>query len=205
MSDSVALVYRVQVTGLDAAKAAAESASAGAEAARSALGGLQATGAQTLPLLASGLHTVNSMRMGVENLGRALSTLNPEAALHALLNMASVAANLSRVMRQLRETTATASAAQATLSVLSGGLWLVPLAIAAGALVYQSLRSMQAGGPVAETGAYLLHRGEYVVPANRVSYGPIYVTFDSPTGSRDAEGLLGELGPKIADRLRRGF
>ena len=204
MSDSVALVYRVQVTGLDVARAAAESASAGAEAASSSLHGLQYAGAQALPLLTSGLHTVNSMRMGVENLGRALATLNPEAALHALLNMASVASGLSRVMRQLRDSTAIASAAQATLSVLAGGLWLIPLAIAAGALVYQSLRSMQSGGSVGETGAYLLHRGEYVVPANRVSYGPIYVSLEQGSNA-DPDALLRDIGPRIAERLRRGF
>ena len=205
MSDSVALVYRVQVTGLDVAKAAAESAASGAEAARASLSGLQSVGTSALPLLTSGLHTVNTMRMGVENLSRALTTLNPEAALHALLNMVSAASSLSRVMLQLRESTAAASAAQATLSVLSGSLWLIPLAVAAGAMVYQSLRSMQQGGSVGETGVYLLHRGEYVVPANRVSYGPIYVNFDAGRGAPDADALVRGLGPRIAERLRRGF
>ncbi len=204
MSDSVALVYRIQVTGLDEARAAAESAAVGAEAASNALGGLRSSGAQVLPLLTSGLRTVESMRVGVDNLGRALATLNPEAAVHALLNMASVAAGLGRVMRQLRESTAAASAAQAALSVFSGGLWLVPLAVAAGALVYQSLCSMQVGGPVRETGAYLLHRGEYVVPASRVSYGPIYVSFERGEAT-DPEALLREVGPRIAERLRRAF
>ncbi len=198
-----ALVYRVQVAGLDVAKAAAESAASGAESARQSLSGLQSVGTQALPLLSSGLHTVNTMRVGVENLSRALTSLNPESALHAMLSMVSVASSLSRVMLQLRESTAAASAAQATLSALSGGLYLVPLAIAAGALVYQSLRSMQEGGSVGETGVYLLHRGEYVVPANRVSYGPIYVSFEGRGG--DADALIGGLGPRIAERLRRGF
>lgn len=197
------LIYRVQVTGLDVARAAAESAASGAESARESLGGLQSAGAQALPLLSSGLHTVNSVRLGVENLTRALATLNPESALHALIGMVGAASSLSRVMLQLRESTAAASAAQATLSALSGNLYLIPLAIAAGALVYQSLRSMHEGGSVGETGVYLLHKGEYVVPANRVSYGPIFVSFEGRGG--DSEALLAGIGPRIAERLRRGF
>ncbi len=198
-----ALVYRVQVTGLDVAKASAESAASGAESARESLSGLQAAGAQALPMLSGGLHTINSVRLGVENLGRAVASLNPESALRALISMAATASSLSRVMHTLRESTAAASAAQATLTALSGGLYMIPLAVAAGALVYQSLRSMQEGGSVGETGVYLLHRGEYVVPANRVSYGPIYVSFEGRGG--EAEDLVAGLGPRIAERLRRGF
>ena len=197
------LIYRVQVTGLDVAKVAAESAASGAESARESLSGLQATGAQALPLLSSGLHTVNSVRLGVDNLTRALASLNPESALRALIGMVGAASSLSRVMVQLKESTAAASAAQATLSALSGNLYLIPLAITAGALVYQSLRSMQEGGSIGETGVYLLHRGEYVVPANRVSYGPIYVSFEGSGG--DVAALVAGLGPRIAERLRRGF
>jgi hypothetical protein len=197
------LVYRVQVTGLDVARAAAESAASGAESARESLSGLQFVGSQALPLLSSGLHTVNSVRLGVENLSRALVALNPESALHALISMVGAASSLSRVMLQLRESTAAASAAQATLSALSGNLYLIPLAIAAGALVYQSLRSMREGGSVGETGVYLLHKGEYVVPANRVSYGPIFVTFEGRGG--DSGALVDGIGPRLAERLRRGF
>jgi hypothetical protein len=196
------LIYRVQVTGLDVARAAAESAASGAESARDSLNGLQSVGSQALPLLSSGLHTVNSVRLGVENLSRALVALNPESALHALISMVGAASSLSRVMLQLRESTAAASAAQATLSALSGNLYLIPFAIAAGALVYQSLRSMREGGSVGETGVYLLHKGEYVVPANRVSYGPIFVTFE---GSGGDSALVDGIGPRLAERLRRGF
>jgi hypothetical protein len=157
-----------------------------------------------MPLVLNALQTVNSLRSSVDNVTKALETMNPEAMIYALLSMISVATNLMQVMRLLRESTATAAAAQAVLDALAGAWWLIPLAITAGVMVAQSIRSMQTGGPVAETGVYLLHRGEYVVPANQVtSYGPIYVSFPNQSGGLDVDGLLRELGPRLVGQIRR--
>ena len=108
--------------------------------------------------------------------------------------------------RMLRESTGAASAAQAVLATLTGRWWLIPLALAAGAVVYSKIRSMQAGGPVRETGLYVLHRGEYVVPARHLhSYGPIFVSFQrQPREGMDTDEFLRDLGPRLVESLRRG-
>ena len=197
------LTYTVAVTGLDQVKAQADSAARSADLASSSVKGLQSQGIRTMPLVLNALQTVNSLRSSVDNITRAMETMNPEAMIYALLSMISVATNLMQVMRLLRESTATAAAAQAVLDALAGAWWLIPLAITAGAMVAQSIRSMQTGGPVAETGVYLLHRGEYVVPANQVtSYGPI-LSFPNQSGGLDVDGLLRELGPRLVGQIRR--
>ena len=117
--------------------------------------------------------------------------------------MIQVVNNLTSLTRLLRDSTSSASAAQAVLAGLTGNLYLVPMALAAGALVYSSIKSMQTGGPVDNTGLYLLHRGEYVVPANQTSIGPVYITFNNqPTAQRTSQ-WLDQLGTKIMGELRR--
>jgi len=198
------LTYAVTVTGLDEVKAQADSAAKSAELASNSVKGLQSQGVRTMPLVLNALQTVNSLRSSVDNVTKAMETMNPEAMIYALLSMISVATNLMQVMRLLRESTATAAAAQAVLDTLAGAWWLIPLAITAGVAVAQGIRSMQTGGPVQETGVYLLHRGEYVVPSNHVtSYGPIYVTLPGQSGGLDVEGLLRALGPRLAGQIRR--
>jgi hypothetical protein len=198
------LNYTVAVTGLDQVKAQADSAAKSADLASNSVKGLQSQGVRTMPLVMNALQTVNSLRSSVDNVTKAMETMNPEAMIYALLSMISVATNLMQVMRLLRESTATAAAAQAVLNTLAGAWWLIPLAITAGILVAQSIRSMQTGGPVAETGVYLLHRGEYVVPANQVtSYGPIYVSLPAQPGGLDVDDLLRALGPRLAGQIRR--
>lgn len=198
--------YRVTVTGLEEAAVAAEAAGRSAAQASNAVNGLQSGASRALPILTTSLKAVNSTRLAVEQTAKALATMNPEAALYALLNMASAVTSLSRLMRTLRESTAVASAAQAVLATLTGRWWLIPLALAAGALVYSRVQAMQSGGPVRETGLYVLHRGEYVVPARSVtSYGPIFVTFErQPREGADAEEWLRKLGPRVAEEARRG-
>jgi len=198
--------YRVTVTGLEEAAAAAEAAGRSAAQASNAVNGLQSGASRALPILTTSLRAVNSTRLAVEQTAKALVTMNPEAVLYALLNMASVVTSLTRLMRTLRESTAVASAAQAVLATLTGRWWLIPLALAAGALVYSRVQAMQSGGPVRETGLYVLHRGEYVVPARSVtSYGPIFVTFErQPREGADAEEWLRRLGPRVAEEARRG-
>jgi len=116
----------------------------------------------------------------------------------------------------LKESTGAASAAQAVLATLTGRWWLIPVALAAGALVYSRVKSMQTGGTVQDTGLYLLHRGEEVVPRSIVenrnishrhtnSYGPIFVTFQGqPSKGATLEDLLQDLGPRIVQQVRRG-
>jgi len=122
------------------------------------------------------------------------------------LNMMQVIRNLTSLMTMLKDSTGAASAAQAILAALTGRLWLIPLALAAGALVYARVKSMQTGGPVRETGLYMLHRGEYVVPARHVhSYGPIFVTFErQPRRGADMDEWLRRLGPSLVEQTRRG-
>jgi hypothetical protein len=122
-----------------------------------------------------------------------------------MLDIVHVVMNLTHLMQMLRESTVLASAAQAVLDTLTGAWYLIPLAIAAGAMVAASTRNMQTGGPVKETGVYLLHRGEYVVPSNQVqNYGPFYVNFSKQPRSIDADRFLRDLGPELARQLRRG-
>jgi hypothetical protein len=198
--------YRVTVTGLEEATAAAEAAGRSAAQASAAVGGLQSGASRALPVLTTSLRAVNSTRLAVEQTAKALATMNPEAVFYALLNMASAVTSIIRLMRTLRESTAVTSAAQAVLAALTGRWWLIPLALAAGALVYSRVQAMQSGGPVRETGLYLLHRGEYVLPTRSVtSYGPIFVTFErQPREGADADEWLRRLGPRVAEEARRG-
>ncbi len=198
------LTYTVSVTGLEQVKAQADSAAKSADLASNSVRGLQSQGVRTMPLVMNALQTVNSLHSSVENVTKAMETMNPEAMVYALLSMISVTTNLMQVMRLLRESTVAASAAQAVLDTLAGAWWLIPLAITAGVMVARSLRSMQTGGPVAETGVYLLHRGEYVVPAaNVANYGPFYVSLPNSGSRLDVDALLRELGPRLARQVRR--
>jgi hypothetical protein len=205
--DSMALSYIVNVEGLEQTKAAAENAAKSADIASNSVNNLQSQGTKTLPLLLTGLRTINSVKNAVEQTQKTLASLNPEALLFLLLDLAHVAMNLTHLMKMLRESTILASAAQAVLDTLAGAWYLIPLAIAAGALVASSMRSMQAGGPVNETGVYILHRGEYVTPASRVqNYGPIYVSFrDEPSRGGEMDAFIRELGPRLAREMRRGY
>ena len=203
MSERVGIEYRVTVTGLDTAKAAATASAESAKQATTALNHVQNQSTSSLPTLMMTVRTVNAARLAISQTSNAITELNPVALMYGFLNMIQVVNNLTSLTRLLRDSTASASAAQAILAGLTGNLYLVPMALAAGALVYSSIKSMQTGGPVDSTGLYLLHRGEYVVPANQTSIGPVYITFNKqPTAHRTSQ-WLDQLGAKIMGELRR--
>ena len=232
MADRVDLEYNVQVTGLEEAAASANAATESANLASTALQGARTQSGGTLATLSLTLRSLNSTRLAVAQTSRAINEMNPAALLTGFMSMLQVVNNLTSLTRRLKESTAAASAAQAILTALSGHWWLIPLAIAAGALVYSRIQSMQTGGPVSRTGLYLLHRGEEVVPGNsvnypksegyeallrpiihssrtettsrHVSYGPIFVTFEKqPEEGKELDRWLRELGPMIVQQARR--
>ena len=206
MPERLELEYQVSVKGLGEAAIAAESAAKSAGQAQAAVASVREQGNRTLPMMLMSVRALNATRLAVEQTSRAITELDPRAAMYGFLNMIQVVRNLSSLMRMLRESTGAASAAQAVLATLTGRWWLIPLALAAGAVVYSKIRSMQAGGPVQETGLYVLHRGEYVVPARHLhSYGPIFVSFQrQPREGMDTDEFLRDLGPRLVESLRRG-
>jgi hypothetical protein len=205
VADRVDLEYNVQVTGLGEATASANAAAQSAGQASAALQGVQAQGGGTLATLSMTLRTLNSTRLAVTQTSRALTDMNPALMLTTFMSMIQVVSNLTSLTKRLRQSTAAAGAAQAILATLSGHWWLIPLAIAAGALVYSRIQGMQTGGPVERTGLYMLHRGEYVVPASQTYMGPIFVTFErQPQLGLGMDEWLRELGPRLDERVRRG-
>lgn len=198
------LQYVVQVTGLEETQAAAASAARSAGQASVALGAARAQSGSALPAMMMTLRTVNATRLAVSQTAAAVRDLNPTAMMYGFLNMMQVVNNLTSLTRMLKDSTGAAASAQAVLAALTGQWWLIPLALAAGALVYSRVKSMQTGGPVTYTGLHMLHRGEYVVPAHQ-TLGPIFITFEKQPGSplmRD-EWLHG-LEPVLLERIRRG-
>ena len=203
MSERVGIEYRVQVTGLTEAQAAANAAGESARQASSALTTVQTQSTSSLPILMMTVRAVNAARLAVTQTSRAITELNPVALMYGFLNMIQVVNNLTHLTRMLKETTASASAAQAILAGLTGNWYLVPLALAAGALVYSKIQSMQTGGPVTQTGLYLLHRGEYVVPANQTHIGPVYINFNKQPTRLGLNSWLDTLSDRILEDLRR--
>ena len=125
--------------------------------------------------------------------------------------------NLFNWLQSTRVVQASIAGIHAMIATLSGQWWLVAAAIAAGIAVAATARSMQIGGPILATGVYLLHKGEYIVPAetvNRVSnyyntsmtstrFGPIYVSFTGSPDRFDKATILSEFGAEIARKARR--
>ena len=206
MAEKLELEYEVSVTGLGEAAITAENASRTANQASLALTGARSSSSRTLPIMLMSVRSMNAARLAVEQTSKAITDLDPRAAMYGFLNMMQVVRNLTSLMTMLKDSTGAASAAQAILAALTGRLWLIPLALAAGALVYARVKSMQTGGPVRETGLYMLHRGEYVVPTRHVhSYGPIFVTFErQPRRGADMDEWLRRLGPSLVEQTRRG-
>ena len=212
------LEYRVTVSGLGEAAASARSAGASAAQASAAMSAAQGQGSRALPVLTMSVRSFNAARLAVEQTSRAITDLDPRAAMYGFLNMVQVVRNLNSLMAALRESTGAASAAQAILATLTGRWWLIPLALAAGAVIYSRIRSMQEGGLVPETGPYLLHRGEAVLPVRGVhvsrellsqrtvqSFGPIFITFErGPGEGLEMERWMRGLGPRLVEEARRG-
>jgi len=181
VSDRVDLEYNVQVTGLGEAQAAANSASESADQAAASLQNAQAMSSSSLPTMLMSVRAFNAARLAITQTTRAVTDLNPTALLYGFLNMIQVVRNLTQLTKMLKDSTGAAASAQAILATLTGNWWVIPLALAAGALVYSRIRSMQTGGVVPETGVYLLHRRERVIPAHQShSYGPMSPSRNSP-------------------------
>lgn len=232
MAERMEIEYAVQVTGLDGVTAAANSARQQADQASAALENTRSSGSKTLPIIFSSVRALTNARQAVEQTQKAIRDLNPLMALSAFVNMAQTVQSLSSLMKTLKASTAAASAAQAILVTLAGAWWLIPLAIAAGALIYSRIQSMQAGGIVKETKPYLLHRGEYVIPEKYMEkteriiernttpvisgriiervqaplnrFGPFYITFEKQPEEDDRESWIRSLETTIVDKIRRG-
>ena len=219
MGERMELEYRVSVTGLSEATASAQSAGASAAQAAASMNAVQVQGSRTLPTMMMSVRAFNAARLAVEQTSRAITELDPRAAMYGFLNMIQVVRNLTSLMNMLKTSTGAASAAQAILATLTGRWWLIPLALAAGAVIYSKIKSMQVGGIIPETGPYLLHRGEEVVPAHRVyasrtenvthrsstSMGPIFITFErQPREGLDMDRWLRGLEPRLVEIARRG-
>jgi hypothetical protein len=206
MSTSVGtLVYNIQVLNLTEVQQQADRVAKSADVASRSQQDLQVNSRQTLSLMVNGLQVFTTTQHAISSVQRALKEMSPESWVTAFLSLLSVAVNLMQVMRLLQKSTAAAASAQAIVDTLAGAWWLIPLAIAAGAMVYTaSMKSYQSGGPVNQTGVYLLHKGEYVVPSNQVSYGPFYVSFNKQPSGADSDSFMRELGPRLARSLRRG-
>jgi len=212
VSERTELEYRVRVTGLEEATVQANAASRSAGQASTALQSVRTRGSSSLPVLMMSIRSLNATRLAVQQTTRAINELDPSAALYAFLNMIQVVGNLTALTRMLQDATGAASAAQAVLATLTGRWYLIPLAIAAGALVYSRVRSMEEGGPVRHTGVHYLHEGEYVVPTTQnirgstvQRIGPVFITFDrEPREGLNRDRWLDHLGSHITSNIRRG-
>ena len=206
MSDRVDLEYNVQVTGLEQAQASANSASESANQAAASLQNAQAMSSSSLPTMLMTIRAMNASRLAITQTSRAITKLNPTALMYGFLNMIQVVRNLTQLTKMLKDSTGAAASAQAILAALTGNWWVIPLALAAGALVYSRIKSMQAGGVVPETGLYLLHKKERVISTRQThSYGPIFVTFErQPRSPLEMDQWLDELGPRLTEKMRRG-
>lgn len=216
MTEKVDLEYNVQITGLEEVQASANSAASSANHASKAIQSAQAQGNSSLPTMIMAIRSANAARLAISQTTRAITDLNPTALMYGFLNMMQVVNNLTSLTRMLKDSTGAAARAQAVLVTLTGNWWLIPVALAAGALVYSRIRSMQSGGEVTYTGLHLLHKGETVLPANRYSkeptifpikqhLGPIFITFDNQPKQDEREDWIQKLGSTLSMQLRRGF
>lgn len=203
MSDKFDVEYNVKVTGLDEAKAAAETASSSANGAAAALTAAKNQGNSSLSTMMMSVRAANAARLAVTQTTKAITELNPVAAMYGFLNMIQVVRNLTSLTKMLKDATGSAAAAQAILATLTGKWWVVPMALAAGAMMYSAIKSMSTGGPVNRTGLYQLHKGEYVVPAQETRLGPIFITFDKQPSQLNRNRWMGGLGNRVNESMRR--
>ena len=227
MTERVDLEYNVQVTGLEEAKVSANSAAESASQASAALNAAQVQGRSSLPTMIMAMRSANAARLAVSQTSRAITELNPTALMYGFLNMMQVVNNLTSLTRMLKDSTGAAASAQAVLAALTGNWWLIPVALAAGALVYSRVKSMQEGGEVSYTGLHYLHKGEYVLPRKQATslkpqartenpliahrtvsvnqhLGPVFITFEKQPEPFERGEWLRDLGSHINEQLRRG-
>ena len=204
MSDRVDIEYNVKVTGLKEAQAGAENAATSAQQAKTAMESAQLQANTSLPTMIMTIRSANAARLAVQQTAKGIHDMNLTSIMYGFLNMIQVVRNLTTLTKTLKESTGAAAAARAILMTLTGQWWLIPVALAAGALVYSQIRSMQTGGAVTYTGLHFLHRGEYVVPANQ-RLGPIFITFnDQPKPGLSRDQWLNQIGETIRHQIRRG-
>jgi len=209
MASRVDLEYNVTVTGVDAATAQTDAAAQSADQAKVAMNGAANEARQTIRPIIMTVRSVNAARLAIQQTSKGIKDLNITALMYGFLNMIQVVYNLSSLMVMLKGSTGAAASAQAVLLALTGRWWLIPLALAAGALVASRIQSYEAGGYIPETGVYVLHKGEYVVPSRNIAYnsfGPIFVSLPT-TGispSLDMREIVRTLGPEIVRKSRRG-
>jgi len=206
-ADRDEIEYHVSVTGLEESKVQTEAAAKTANQATESLNSAQNQATATIRPVLMTVRSLNAARLAVQQTKRAITDLNPAAAMYAFLNMIQVVYNLTSLMNMLQKSTSGASAAQAALAALTGKWYLIPLALAAAGLVYARLSSYKTGGYVPETGIYQLHKGEYVVPSRSVafnSFGPIFVSIPTERlrENYDARELVRSLGPEIIRNIR---
>ena len=213
----VDLEYNVQVTGLEEARAAAVAAAESSQQASVAMADARVQGGSAVPSLLLVVRSLNSANLAIKQTVKGIEDLNLSSLMYGFLSMVQVIRNLTRLTRTLKDSSSAAAGAQATLAALTGNWWIIPVALAAGALVYSQLRSMQSGGPVTYTGLHYLHEGEYVLPSrslssthreytsNHQTLGPIFITFqEEPRRGIDRDYWLKDLGPMLQQRIRRG-
>ena len=243
MSSELGIRYVVRVEGLDAATSALNNAQRSAGQTTETLNQLRASSQETSRIMEEAsrsqanlmdvsrstlsvsmtlIREVNAARLAIVQAHRALTEMDPVAALYAFLNLVQVANTLIPLMKSLQAVAQGTAVAQGIIATLSGMGWMVPIAIAAGAAILAAIqlagRSKQSGGYVEGTGIYLLHKGEYVVPAESVvekrvaypispvtniRYGPFYVTLHTSKEEFDPREFVREYGEEIARRARR--
>lgn len=229
MSSTLAVRYFISVEGIEAATTSLNNAQRTANQASTAMNEVKATSEQvsrmveetnksqtqlqdvsrnTLSVGITLIREVNAARLAIVQAHRAITELNPIAALYAFLNIVQVANTLIPLMKSLLGVQKGVLAAEGAISVLSGQAWLIPVAIAGVAALLAAVemagRSRQRGGSIEETGIYLLHKGEYVIPSSHVTnYGPFYVTFSGSSGRFSKEDFIREYGEEVARRARR--
>lgn len=160
----------------------------------------------SLPIMLMTVRSMNAARLAIVQTARGIRNLNITNLMYGFLNMIQVVRNLTSLMRILQKSTASAGAAQAILATLTGKWWYIPLALAAGAAMYSVISSLATGGPINQSGLYMLHKGEYVVPANMVNrYGPIFVNVNRVAGDdADYRAMVRGMGTTFALASRRG-
>jgi len=131
---------------------------------------------RNLTILTLAVRDANALRLAVTQTSRAIRELNPAAAMYAFLNIIQVIRNTMSLLDLLRKKQQTAIFAQTLLQGLSGppGWALIAGAVVTAGVVSAMVEgSLQRGGYISRAGRYYLHRGEVVVPSQRINnFGP---------------------------------
>jgi hypothetical protein len=232
--ESVTLQYNIQIVNVDQTIINLKQAERTASQTSKALTEAEQRTESSSRTILRGISVFTNLRQTVDYTIKGLKEADPMALLMAFMNLLQTLEGVKRLqestlkmsivnafssgietvitsvkslftwLQSTRAVQAAIAGIQAMIATLSGQWWLVAAAIAAGVAVAAAARSMQMGGPVLATGVYLLHKGEYVVPAETVNrFGPIYVGFTGSPTSFDGASILRQFGAEIARRARR--